>query len=192
MQFIGGSSKIFTQEKPLMDALSSRSALRAFSRVRLGLLFAAVFFLFWQTSREHSIASSWSPTLLVNSEAFQVIDVGDGASSVEMRFGATQSLSLLPSGVFQFNRSLSVVGGLSGRYLIVDGNASISGNLLVKRSSVSFGEISGATLTISGQSNFSGAVTVIGPFTTKRILSGGQLFVGNSAISLFTPSFAQL
>ncbi|MCA9370804.1 MAG: hypothetical protein KC680_02480, partial [Candidatus Peregrinibacteria bacterium] len=36
-----------------------------------------------------ALASSWSPTLLVNTEAFQSIDDGDGASDIELRFGTT-------------------------------------------------------------------------------------------------------
>ena len=38
-----------------------------------------------------AVASSWSPTLLVNTEAFQTIDDGDGSSNIELRFGATGS-----------------------------------------------------------------------------------------------------
>ena len=34
-------------------------------------------------------ASSWSPTLLVNTESFQTIDVGDGTTNIELRFGST-------------------------------------------------------------------------------------------------------
>ena len=33
--------------------------------------------------------SDWDPTLLVNTESFQIIDEGDGTTPVEIRFGDT-------------------------------------------------------------------------------------------------------
>lgn len=95
--------------------------------------------------------STWNPTLLVNTESFQQIDVGDGTTSVDLQFGATTStLKLLSAGTFQFNKSLSVVGGISGSYLTVDHQANISGALLVKSTITSKSTVSGANLTFMG------------------------------------------
>lgn len=77
-------------------------------------------------------ASSWNPTLLVNTEAFQVIDEGDSSTNIELRFGSTVNETLLwnrSQGMFQFTDDLSVQGTLSGSRLRVDGNADIWGNL---------------------------------------------------------------
>ncbi|MCF7845088.1 MAG: hypothetical protein K9M03_04665, partial [Kiritimatiellales bacterium] len=38
---------------------------------------------------EAKAASSWNPTLLVNTESFNVIDDGDGTTDIEVRFGET-------------------------------------------------------------------------------------------------------
>ncbi len=95
--------------------------------------------------------NAWSPTLLVNSESFQQIAHGDGSTNVELQFGAsTSTLKLLTTNTFQFNKSLSVVGGISGSYLTIDQQANISGALLVKNSITSRSTISGANLTFMG------------------------------------------
>lgn len=77
-------------------------------------------------------ASSWSPTLLVNTESFQTIDEGDGSTDVEMRFGGTLNEKLIfdrTQGRFEFTDDLSVLGVLSGTTLRVDGNADVNGTL---------------------------------------------------------------
>ncbi len=104
--------------------------------------------------------SSWNPTLIVNTESFEQIDAGDGTTSVDLRFGTSSStLTLLTSGKFRFNKSLSVQGGLSGSYLTIDRQANISGALLVKTSITSKGFLSGATFYGSGLGNCNNGTT---------------------------------
>lgn len=78
-------------------------------------------------------ASSWNPTLLVNTESFQTIDEGDSTTDVEIRFGGTLNEKLIwnrSEGTFQFTDDLSVVGILSGSTLRIDtGGADIHGVL---------------------------------------------------------------
>ncbi len=138
--------------------------------------------------------STWNPTLLVNTESFQQIDRGDGSTTVDLQFGATTStLKLLTSGVFQFNKSLSVLGGISGSYLTIDGQSNFSGALVGKSTITAKGTLSGRNLVISGLSTMSGALSVKGnlgvgtsiPETKMEIigtLSGTKLH-GQSEVS---------
>jgi len=102
-------------------------------------------------------ASSWNPTLLVNTESFQTIDSGDGATNIELRFGETLNRKLIfdvTASRFVFTQpvwimgnltatgALSVKGVMSGTTLRVDKNADIWGNL-----------------SASGTTNFKGAAT---------------------------------
>ncbi len=76
--------------------------------------------------------SSWSPTLLVNTEAFQVIDDADTSSNISVRFGSTVNESIIWNraiGMFQFSDDISVLGVLSGTSLRVDGVAAVHGAL---------------------------------------------------------------
>ncbi len=100
----------------------------------------------------HAIAvSSWSPTLLVNTEAFNTIDAGDGSSNVEFRFGNNvnrriywdvtaarfvMTQPVLIQGNVTATGSLSVKKTLSGAALRVDKNADIWGTLGVSGSTV--------------------------------------------------------
>lgn len=95
-----------------------------------------------------SAQSSWSPTLLVNTESFQTIDDGDGTTDIELRFGSsTNTIKFLnASQRFQFSKSLSVVGSISGSSLTIDGVASISGSLTVKNNIAAKGTVSGSTI----------------------------------------------
>jgi cytoskeletal protein CcmA (bactofilin family) len=111
--------------------------------------------------------SSWSPTLLVNTESFETIDAGDGTTNIELRFGAsTKTIKFLTTNKFQFSHSISVIGGLSGSYLTVDGNANVSGALLVKSSITTRSTLSGAALRISGPGEVFGNLTASGSFRT--------------------------
>jgi len=90
-------------------------------------------------------ASSWSPTLLVNTEAFQTIDVGDGATNIELRFGPSFDAKIiydLSNARFKFTKPIFVQGSitatgsittsrtLSGQTLRVGaGGADVQGNL---------------------------------------------------------------
>lgn len=70
-------------------------------------------------------ASSWSPTLLVNTEAFQVIDDANASSNVSIKFGNTLNKSLIydrTSSRFKFDAPLFVQGSL-GVLGTMSGNA---------------------------------------------------------------------
>jgi len=79
-------------------------------------------------------ASSWSPTLLVNTEAFQAIDDGDGASDIELRFG-TSGKELrwnVTDTQFEFDGSLEVHGTASGNIIHAQDTLTSSGGLVVE------------------------------------------------------------
>lgn len=73
---------------------------------------------------EMSAASSWNPTLLVNTESFNTIDVGDGTTDIELRFGTTELRLFWDTGNsrFEFTQSVYVQGALtaSGAVIIND------------------------------------------------------------------------
>jgi len=123
--------------------------------------------------------SSWSPTLLVNTEAFQTIDDGDGSSNIELRFGtSTQTIKFLTTGRFQFSHGISVLGTISGSRLNVDRNATIGGTLAVSGTTLILGNttvkaiISGATLRIGGGgADVQGALNVSGAVITDSNLT---------------------
>lgn len=95
-----------------------------------------------------SAVSSWNPTLLVNTESFQSIDAGDGTTDIELRFGSTTNTIKFLNALqkFQFSKSLSVIGSISGSSLTIDGVASISGSLTVKNNIAAKGTVSGSTI----------------------------------------------
>lgn len=149
----------------------------------IGVLFVSMF-------TESALAvSSWSPTLLVNTESFQTIDSGDGTTDIELRFGSTSSTLKFLNGSqkFQFNKSLSVVGSISGSSLTIDGQTNLSGALTVKRNatfnsnSTTLGTLSASTLTISRGATVSGGLLVKGSVITKSSISGASLRVSGPA-----------
>lgn len=117
-------------------------------------------------------ASSWKPTLLVNTEAFQEIDAGNGTSDIELRFGAsTKTMKFLyATQKFQFSHSISVLGTMSGSSLNVDRNATVGGTLTVTGAVLGVGSItaktflSGSTLRVSGPAAVHGELTASGAF----------------------------
>jgi len=118
-------------------------------------------------------ASSWNPTLLVNTEAFQTIDDDDTASNVELRFGDTWSEKLfynISANQFEFTRSLNVHGNISGT-----GSLSIQKNM------------SGASLRVDDSADIwgnlavSGTTTVDGAAKVRGNLSGETLRVDSNA-----------
>lgn len=115
------------------------------------------------------LASSWSPTLLVNTESFEMIDAGNWSTTVDMRFGSTtNTLKLLTTNVFQFSKKLSVLGTISGSSLNVDQNATVGGTLTVTGAVTAVGAatvkgtLSGKTLRVSGNADVNGILSVTG------------------------------
>lgn len=129
----------------------------------------------WTLTPVAHAVSSWSPTLLVNTESFQTIDSGDGSTDIELRFGTTaQTLKFLTTGKFQFSRGLSVQGNLSGSTLRVDGNADVWGNLSATGSIKTK-----ADLTINSDADTNDATATFGNSTgnqTVKFLNGVQEF----------------
>jgi len=121
-------------------------------------------------------ASSWKPTLLVNTESFQTIDEGDGTTDVEVRFGGSLNEIFRwnrTRGTFQMTDDLSVQGTLSGTALVVNNNAHVGGTLSVTGAILGVGNItargilSGSTLRVSGGgAAIQGALSASGAFRT--------------------------
>ncbi len=98
-------------------------------RTSVALVILMTFVLQFTPDRAYAV-SSWNPTLLVNTESFEQIDAGDATTDIVLRFGGTAStLTLLTTNTFRFNKSLSVLGTLSGSALRIDGNADVHGIL---------------------------------------------------------------
>ncbi len=146
-------------------------------------------------------ASSWNPTLLVNTESFQTIDSGDASTNIELRFGENADKRIFwnitgaGSGTFKFSKGVYVQGNLtatgtlsvkksiSGAVLRVDGGADIWGTLGVSGATVLKstatingatkvrGSISGATLRIDGGADIWGTLGVTGATVLKSTLS---------------------
>jgi hypothetical protein len=128
-----------------------------------------------------ALASSWSPTLLVNTEAFQTIDDGDGSTNIELRFGTTGSGLILnvSEEQFEFDANVEVQGTLSGNIIHAQDSFTSSGNLVIKGTTT----LSGA-VTINDEATFGSGiiingVTYIFPFgdassTGKLLASDGN------------------
>ncbi len=112
-----------------------------------------------------SAASAWNPTLLVNTESFQVIDRGDANTPIDLKFGDVLDARLfydITNQRFNFTKPVFIQGDLT-----------VTGSLLVKKS------ISGSTLTITNNASISGALLVKGNIATKATVSGANLtFMG--------------
>jgi len=84
------------------------------------------------------LASSWSPTLLVNTESFNTIDDGDGSTDIEVRFG-TSGKELrwnVTNTQFEFDDDLEVQGTASGRQIHAQDTLTSSGGLVVEDDAV--------------------------------------------------------
>ncbi len=82
---------------------------------------------------------------------------------------------------FQFSKSISVIGTISGSSLRIDNNANVMGtlsaqNIVATGSITAKGTLSGKNLVISGASSFSGAALFRTSVTTKGAFSGASLF----------------
>ncbi len=84
-------------------------------------------------------ASSWAPTLIVNTEAFQVIDDTDSAADLYLQFGGTLNKRLTYDrtlALFIFNDDLEVIGTVSGSTIHAQDRLQSSGSLIVDGASV--------------------------------------------------------
>ena len=122
--------------------------------------------------------SSWSPTLLVNTEAFQTVDSGDGTVAIELRFGtSTQFIKFLTTSEFQFSHSISVLGNMSGTSLHVDRDATFgagvtaSGTIRGVGNIRAQGTLSGNALNVNQQGHFGGALFATGAIQTQADLT---------------------
>lgn len=141
-----------------------------------------------------AFASSWSPTLLVNTEAFQVIDDGDGSTDIELRFGTTgNELKFnVTTNLFEFDAGVEVAGTASGRTIHAQDLLTTSGSLVVEEGEVvSFNGVQylfpgsdgtdGFVLTTDSNGNLSWTNKTAGSLTTSSAdnrylkLSGGTV-----------------
>ncbi|MFH1670177.1 MAG: helix-turn-helix domain-containing protein, partial [Patescibacteria group bacterium] len=99
-------------------------------------------------------ASAWNPTLLVNTEAFQIIDDDDTDSDVSIRFGDTIGEEL------RYVRAINRFD--LTRDLRVSGNMTATGAISASGSVIAEGTLSGAALHVSGESTMSGSISVEG------------------------------
>lgn len=142
-----------------------------------------------------SAASSWKPTLLVNTESFQTIDEGDGTTNVEVRFGGTLNEIFRwdrARGTFQVTDDLSVQGTLSGTALVVNKDANIGGALSVSGAILGVGNVtakgilSGSTLRVSGGgAAIQGALSASGAFRTDSNVTINDDADTNDAVLTF-------
>jgi hypothetical protein len=97
-------------------------------------------------------ASTWNPTFLVNTEAFEIVDAGDGSSNIELRFGnATTNNRLfyeLSATRFVFTQPLLIQGNLTVTGALLSAKRILSGGLLKANNFV----LSGALVYSSGSS----------------------------------------
>ena len=129
---------------------------------------------------EITAASSWSPTLLVNTESFETIDQGDGTTNIELRFGdGTKTLKFLTTSEFQFSHSISVLGNMSGTSLHVDKDATFgagvtaSGTIRGVGNIRAQGTLSGNALNVNRNGTFGGTLTATGTITGGGLITAG-------------------
>lgn len=83
-----------------------------------------------------------------------MIDPGSGSTTVDIQFGSSSNtLKLLTTSAFQFNKPLRVVGNISGSSLTIDGVSSHSGAAMFKTTVTARSTVSGANLTFMGATN---------------------------------------
>lgn len=113
-------------------------------------------------------ASSWNPTLLVNTESFQTVDEGDGTTSIEIRFGQSLNEKIFydrTNSRFVFSRSLKVNGTLT-----------TTGAAIIGVGATSATPDAGVTLEVLGTA--SGMNLFIGKSMTGTHIYAAQTFAG--------------
>ncbi|MBT4119288.1 MAG: hypothetical protein HOG89_04635 [Candidatus Peribacter sp.] len=134
-------------------------------------------------------SSSWGPTLIVNTEAFQQIDGTDTSSNYELRFGNTGSGLILniTANQFEFDTNLEIQGTASGRTIHAQDRLTSSGTLVFE------GAASGASLYVadgfagSGLEDCDTASTskLLWDATTQRFSCGTDTDTGDADQNLF-------
>jgi len=120
-----------------------------------------------------SAASSWNPTRLVNTEAFQIIDDDDTSSNVVLKFGDTldEKLTYNRTAIrFEFTKNLRVGGNLTA-----------TGAIAASGAITSEGALSGASLHISGATSLSGSLSVEGTSRFQSATDSATFFQVNDA-----------
>ena len=78
--------------------------------------------------------SSWAPTLLVNTEAFQVIDDTDASANLYIQFGGSLNKNLTydrTGAQFRFDDDLEIYGSASGQWLHAQDRLTSSGTIAI-------------------------------------------------------------
>ncbi len=146
--------------------------LRAWSPLERGVAWILLFLTIVNLSvSEVWAASTWNPTAIVNTEAFQTIDDADSSANIVLKFGGTLGEKIAydrSAARFVFSRGLTVGGGITAT-----GNLIVRAHMSGSSLQVDRNATIGATLTTSG------ALTGMGNITAKGILSGRTLQIGN-------------
>lgn len=138
-------------------------------------------------------ASSWNPTLLVNTESFQTIDEGDSTTDVELRFGGTLNEKIFwdyETSRFEFTDDVHVQGNLTATGTIIsDGVIKTKSDLTINSDSgdadaiLTFGNDGGAeTIRFNNTSNnfaLSDDLDVTGNVDATGTVSGDGNFTIN-------------
>jgi len=154
----------------------SHKFIRLLAALTLGLLLVV------SALPKKAAASAWDPTLLVNTEAFQIIDDGDGSSNIYLQFGDTANEKLTWDRLgsdFEFSDDLTVQGTLA-----VTVDVSASGALTINDdnsgdATINFGGSTVETLNFNattGRFEFSDDVQATG-----NIFGSGTLSIESTA-----------
>ncbi len=149
-----------------------------------GCLFAILFLLL----RHHTFAaSSWNPTLIVNTEAFQVIDDANATANLELRFGTSLNATIKydrTNARFDFTKSVYVHGNLTLTGALKVTSITASGGIVYMSGSQLVGNATGS----SGKlliSQFQSAPKWVNP-------SGGMVWYLDGTQSIATSVGAQV
>ncbi len=150
-------------------------------------------------------ASSWDPTLIVNTESFATIDDGNGTTDIELRFGDSGTGRLLYDQAqdrFRFDRDLTVptltatgtiraMGDFRGSgALAVDGNMTLNEDNTAADAIITFGNDAGAeTLRFSDTINeflMSDDLRVLGQMSGASLsVAGGGVTISDQSATVF-------
>ncbi len=172
-------------------ATAARSHLGAIASVFLCSLLINLTISLLLSPRSADAASSWNPTILANTEAFQTIDDSDVSANVQLIFGESLGESLTfdrTMSRFDFSDDLHIQGNLTGSGgLAIEENIRAKGNLTINSdngaedAALTFGNASLPHtlkfMNTSQEFRFSTSLNVAGT------ISGSTLRAGNMALS---------